>query len=329
MKIFVIGGSGFVGRHLCKALLRDGHKVTANTRYPHRHRDMELFSNSSGKTNLKLSSINPFDENTLAQSLAGEDAVINLVGILNEKKRDGSGFQKAHVDLPAAIVRACGKTRVTRYLHMSALHADKNGPSFYLQSKGQAHELVHSAQTENFNVTSFCPSVIFGEGDSFIRRFAGLLKMSPPFFPLACAEAKFQPVFVEDVTNFMAASLQDTSTYGECYKLCGPDVFTLGEIVAKVAERLHRSIKIIPLSDRISKIQAVVLDRFPGKPFSVDNYNSLKIDSVCDGDCDGDCEFPQLKAYSVKPKKLLDVLPLFLNADNGRSAKFNLIRVKK
>ncbi|MGU9958265.1 MAG: hypothetical protein ACNYPI_11865 [Arenicellales bacterium WSBS_2016_MAG_OTU3] len=176
---------------------------------------------------------------------------------------------------------------------------------------------------KNFNVTSFCPSVIFGEGDSFIRRFAGLLKMSPPFFPLACAEAKFQPVSVEDVTNFMAASLQDTNTYGECYKLCGPDVFTLGEIVAKVAERLHRSIKIIPLSNRISKIQAVVLDRFPGKPFSVDNYNSLKIDSVCD------CEFPQLKAYSVKPKKLLDVLPLFLNTDNGRSAKFNLIRVKR
>ena len=152
---------------------------------------------------------------------SGNDAVIHLVGILNEKGRDGRGFRAVHVELPRKVVQACRETGVRRILHMSALHAAQ-GPSHYLRTKGEGEDLVHAAAAEGLRVTSFRPSVIFGPRDSFINRFAGLLRFAPFFFPLACPDARFAPVYVGDVARAFALTLEDPRSFGRRYDLCGP-----------------------------------------------------------------------------------------------------------
>ena len=163
------------------------------------------------------------------------------------------------------------------------MNADVNGPSHYLRSKGQAEHHLHS-QCEDVAVTIFQPSVIFGENDSFLNRFAQLLKFIPVLFPLACADARFSPVYVGDVVKSMVDSIDDKTTHAQTYPLCGPNTYTLKELVEYTASVSGHRCKVISLSPMLSKIQAQVFEYFPGKPLSIDNYNSLKVDSVCTND---------------------------------------------
>src|SRR5690606_11318174 len=152
------------------------------------------------------------------------DEVINLVGILNERGRDGSGFKRVHVDLVAKLLRACHDTGVTRLLHMSALKANADrGPSHYLRTKGQAEQLIRN-EARAGRVTIFRLSVIFGPEASFTNRFAKLLKRLP-ILPLACADARMTPVYVNDVARAFMAALDDSRTFGRTYELCGPEIY--------------------------------------------------------------------------------------------------------
>jgi NADH dehydrogenase len=174
---------------------------------------------------------------------------------------------------------------VTSYLHMSALHADaERGPSEYLRSKGRGEVLALGATARGIGVTTYRPSVIFGPGDSFFNRFAGLLQVLPGPFPLACPDARFAPVYVGDVVQAMVRSLDDPTTLGEGYELCGPRVFLLRELVEYTASRIGRRVWVLGLSDRLARLQAQVFQHLPGKPFTLDNYLSLQVDSVCTRD---------------------------------------------
>ena len=179
-----------------------------------------------------------------------------MVGILNEKGRNGHGFARAHVELPEKLVAACRAAGVKRLLHMSALHASLNAPSHYLRTKAMGEDTVHRAAADGMHVTSFRPSVIFGPRDSFINRFAGLLKLAPGVFPLACPDSKFQPVYVENVVSAFIHALRDTGTHGQRYDLCGPKVYTLREIVSYIAEVMGRRVTIIGLNHTLSHMQA-------------------------------------------------------------------------
>ena len=168
--ICILGGSGFVGHHLCARLTEEGHQLRVLTRRREEHRDLLVLPT------LELIECNIHDIDALKQAMTGCDVVINLVGILNEKGHDGSGFRRAHVELPQKVVEACRANNIHRLLHMSALGADaKHGPSFYQRTKGEGERLVHSS---GLTVTTFRPSVMFGEHDSFFNRFGGLLKLS-------------------------------------------------------------------------------------------------------------------------------------------------------
>src|SRR5690606_1071943 len=169
-----------------------------------------------------------------------------------------------------------------RLLHMSALGAAPDAPSEYLRTKAAGEEAAH-AGAPDVRVTSFRPSTIFGPRDRFINRFAGLLKLAPGVFPLACADTRFQPVYVEDVARAFVASLEAYRTYGARYDLCGPKVYRLRDIVAYVAALEQRRTRVLALGERLSRLQAAVLEYAPGKPFSRDNYLSLTVDSVCRG----------------------------------------------
>jgi uncharacterized protein YbjT (DUF2867 family) len=303
--VCVLGGTGFVGSHLVARLAATGRQVRVITRRRERHRDLLVLPG------VQLVEGDIHDPAVLEHHFTGCEAVINLVGILNEKGHNGSGFRRAHVDLARHVVEACRKRGVARLLHMSALNADSgSGPSLYLRTKGEAENLVrtHSGDT---GTTVFRPSVIFGPGDSFLNRFAGLLRISP-VLPLACPNARFAPVYVGDVVERFMDALEDRFTFGERYDLCGPRIYSLMELVRYTARTIGVRRLIIGLPEWASKLQATVFEYVPGKPFSLDNYRSLQRDSVCPGG--GTC-----------PTTLESVAPSYLGR-NDRNARMQRLR---
>jgi len=303
-KICLLGGTGFVGKRLAARLSGAGHDVVILTRRAVRHRDLLVLPTA------RLAEGDVHDAEFLRQQFEGKDTVINLIGILNEKGRSGKGFARAHAELPEKVVQACRETGVPRLLHMSALHAAPTAPSHYLRSKALGEEAVHRAESPDFRVTSFRPSVVFGPGDGFLNRFAGLLRLTPGVFPLACPDARFQPVYVEDVVRAFTESLDNHKTFGQRYDLCGPQVYTLREIVEYVAQLIGRRVCVIGLPDGLSYLQAAMLEFMPGKPFSLDNYRSLQIDSVCEKG------FPEV--FGITPTSLEEIAPGYLKKGIGQ-----------
>jgi len=324
LNICILGGSGFIGRKLCARLVAEGHAVTVLTRHRARHREVlvlpgvraiegDVYNRTFLQSVFEGQGLpGPAERlnavTRIAATAPRADVVINLVGILNERGHRGRGFQRAHTELPALIVEACHAAGVPRLLHMSALNAARGAPSHYLRTKAMGEEIVHRANAPELRVTSFRPSVIFGAGDSFTNRFAGLLRLTPGVFPLACAHARFQPVFVGDVVHAFVAALAHTATFGQTYNLCGPTIYSLGELVEYIGREIGRRVRVIPLPDVLARLQAGVLEFVPGKPFSIDNYHSLQIDSVCRGD--------NLRmwrtVFGIAPESLESVAPRYL-----------------
>jgi NADH dehydrogenase len=237
------------------------------------------------------------------------DAVINLIGILNQTRH--AKFRQLHVELVDTLVDAAIKAGVRRLLHMSALHADAGrGSSDYLRTKGEGENRAHTHGSSGLLVTSFRPSVIFGAGDSFFNRFAGLLRLSPLIFPLACPGSRFAPVWVGDVAEAFYRALLDDATAGQHFELCGPEVFSLRELVEYTAKTAGLRRLILPLNDGMSRLQARLLGVVPGRPFTLDNYLSLQTDSICD-----DNGFDRL---GITPQAIGSIVPGYLANDNQR-----------
>lgn len=306
MRVGILGGSGFVGQALAARLAADGHRVRVWTRRRERHRELLVLPE------LELVEGDVYQPDFLREQFAGLDAVVNLVGILNESGRSGRGFFRAHAELPERVVEAMRGVGVNRLLHMSALNATAQAPSHYLRSKAVGEEAVRRS---GLRWTIFRPSVIFGPRDSFVNRFAALLRLMPGVFPLACPDARLQPVYIGDVVHAYAQALTDERTVGQQYNLCGPEACTLREIVTRIAGWTGRRVRIIGLNRMLSFAQALVMEFAPGKPFSLDNYRSLQLDSVCPG------PFPAI--FGLEPASLETIVPTYLNA--GR--RFDRLRV--
>ncbi len=302
-RVCVLGGTGFVGQYIVEYLAEQGHEITVISRHRERKRDLLVLPT------VKIVTADVHDPQVLKVQLAEQDAVINLIGILNESGRNT--FRQVHVELARKLAEACTINQVPRVLQMSALKASPDGTSKYLRSKAEAENLLHKLHSAD--VTSFQPSVIFGPHDQFFNRFASLLRLPPRIapFPLACARARFAPVFVEDVAQAFVKSLTNKQTYGQRYALCGPKTYTLKELVEYTAQICGISKFIVPLGDSVSRAQGLIMGVLPGKPFTLDNYLSSTIDSVCDE------EFPAL--FGIKPTSLESQVPLYLGASTGAS----------
>lgn len=291
----IIGGTGFVGRHLLTRLGNAGYHCVVPTRRAFRHRDLKLYPK------VELHELD--DRLSFAALLADCSLVVNLAGILSES--GGASFQAVHVDLVREIVAAAQAAGVPRLLHMSALHADAaQGGSAYLRSKGAGEDVAHGA---DLKVTSFRPSVIFGRGDSFFNRFRSLLEMAPGVMPLACPQAQFAPVWVEDVVDAMVRSIDDERTVGQRYDLCGPRVLTLQALMTYTARRLGKRVWTIGLDDKRSQLMARVLDKLPGAPLTLDNYLSMQTPSVCS-------EHNGLLQLGIHPTDIDTIVPTYLGA---------------
>lgn len=293
LKIVILGGTGFVGRHMVPRLQADGHRISVLSR----NRDLNL--ELGVLPGVMVENCDVHDRAALTRKLEGADAVINLVGILNESGSDGSGFRKAHVELTETVIAACKKMGVHRLLQMSALRAGE-GASHYLRTRADAESRVRDSRLA---WTIFRPSVIYGLGDGLFFRFASLLRITP-MLPLARANAKFAPVHVGDVAEAFARALAHPHSIGHTYELFGPRVISLGEIVEWTARLKGLRRWIFGLPDPLGYLQAMIGEWLPGKPISRDNFRSLLIDSVGEKDGLGELGIVAMPMEMIVPAML-------------------------
>ncbi len=300
--ILVLGGTGYVGRQVCARLAKAGWRVTVPSRQPEKAAPLRKLSQ------LEVVPADVHDEAALTHLLAGQDAVVNLVAILHG---DAAAFDKVHVELPKKLARACAAAGVRRLVHISALGASTDAPSMYQRSKARGEAaLQNAADAGKLDLTMLRPSVIFGAEDKFLNVFAQLQRIAP-FIPLAGADTRFQPVWVEDVAEAVLRCLQDPATIGQTFDACGPDVFTLRELVkhagqwAGVNGGRGRAVFGLPLA--VARAQAWLMELAPGEPLmSRDNLDSMAVDNVASA------RMPGLEALGITTAALATIAPGYL-----------------
>ncbi len=315
-RILVLGGSGFVGRALCERLHRAGARVTVPTR------------NLAGPARLlwplprvQLVLADVHAPGTLAQLLPGHHAVVNLVAILHGSEKE---FQHVHVDLPRQLAQACAQTSVRRLLHVSALGASAQGPSLYQRSKAAGEAVLqHAEAAGNLALTTLRPSVIFGPEDRFLNLFANLQRLLP-VMALAGADARMQPVAVNDVADALVRCLREPASAGHTFEICGPQVYTLRELVRLAGQyagiRGGRGRPVIGLPNALGYLQALALEMLPGRTLmSRDNLRSLGVPNVASG------QLPGLADLVIAPTPLEAFAPDYLGAA-GQAAAFDAMR---
>lgn len=301
--VCLIGGSGFLGRRLANQLCTRGVAL----RIPTRRRE-RVKSELIVLPNTEVIEADINDGDVLGKIIAGCEIVINLTGILHE--RSAGDFRRIHAELPRKIVNACRSNGVTRLIHVSALKAAHDAPSEYLRSKAAGEQQIRAAEANGVRTTIFRPSVIFGRDDAFLNMFARLAKFSP-LLPLGCPDARFQPIFVEDVARAIAESLDNPQTFSRTFDLCGPNVYRLQELVAYVCSLRGLKRPIFRLSPAMTRLQASILERLPGKLMTPDNVRSMQVDNVCD------CAFPSILGF--EPRAMEAVVPLYLGGTTQSS----------
>jgi NADH dehydrogenase len=306
--ILILGGTGFVGSNLCERLVRRHGGGSLRITVPSRRRDRARHLQLLPTVDVQQADVH--DDGELARLVAGRTAVINLVAILHGSEKD---FERVHLDLPRRLAQACKVAGVARLLHVSALGAALDAPSLYLRSKAAGETALRDACPA---ATVFRPSVIFGAGDRFMNQFARLQAVFP-IMPLACADARFQPVWVEDVAEAIVRALDDPATAGETFECAGPRVFTLAQLVQLAGRWSGRERPIVPLPAALGRLQALVMELMPGEPLmSRDNLRSMQVPNVASSDG------PGLTSLGIVPTDIKAVVPAMLQP-GGEAGRLN------
>lgn len=300
--VLVLGGTGFVGRHVCEALQRAGHTMTVPTRH---------IKNAAKVQHLPLLTVltaDVHDPAALARLVPGHDVVINLVAILHGNE---AAFQRVHVELPTHLAQACQDAGVKRLIHVSALGAAADAPSRYQRSKAAGEAAL---QAGGLDLTVIRPSVIFGADDRFLNLFARMQRVLP-VVPLAGAACRFQPVWVEDVARAIVFALTRPTTIGQTIEAVGPEVFTLAQLVKLAGQAAGCERPVFALPTALAYFQAVFMEMLPGEPLmSTDNLYSMEVDNVASSP---DLQVPGLASWGIEAADLRAVLPTYLGTQPG------------
>jgi NADH dehydrogenase len=269
MKILVVGGSGFIGSHLCRELKNRGHSVTALSRSPGNDDLPKGISKAMGNVTAYDSMHEAFD---------GMDVAVNLVALSPLFKPSGGDemHDRVHRQGTENVVRACEEHGVSRLVQMSALGADPNGDTAYIRSKGTAEELVTSS---SLDWVIFRPSVVFGDGGEFV---SFTKKLAPPYVtPLpGGGKTRFQPIWVQDLVPMLADACEDDDHVGETYEIGGPEKLTLAEVAETIHGAAGRSVTVVPVPMALAGVGLSVAGKIPGFPMGADQYRSLKFDNT-------------------------------------------------
>lgn len=267
----VFGGSGFIGRYVVKRLAAQGYIVRVAVR------DVE-----SAKLLCSIGGIGqiiplyaPLSEEALiARATEGADEVINLTGILTERRK--GDFYRVHADGAGRIARLAASSIAQKFIHISAIGADHTSPSDYARSKAQGEAAVFAAFP---GATVLRPSIVFGAEDNFFNRFAAMAALSP-VLPIVSGNTKFQPVYVGDVAAAIEMALTVTEASGRTYEIAGPDVKSFRQLIEIMLKIINRRSLVwdIPLS--LAKVQAACLERLPGKLLTLDQIKLLQCDNI-------------------------------------------------
>jgi uncharacterized protein YbjT (DUF2867 family) len=303
--VLVLGGTGFVGRHVCEKLHRQGWRITVPTRRAVNAAHVQPLPR------VTVIEADVHDSTQLIALMQGHDAVVNLVAILHGSE---DAFEKVHVELPLSMAEACVANGLRRVVHVSALGVSLDAPSRYQRSKARGEEVLRGA---SLDLTILRPSVIFGAGDRFLNLFARMQSVLP-LVPLAGARARFQPVWVEDVASAVVAALRDTdlpmSSVGQTFECAGPEVYTLADLVRIAGRHGSRQRPILPLPGALARLQARVMEMLPGEPLmSRDNLDAMSVDNVASN------QWPGLASLGIAAASPLTIAPTYLGDQGGRS----------
>ena len=296
-RVVVLGGTGFIGLNLCEQLARAGIKATVATR-----------SAQAGKRlahlpNVTVLPIDVYNDDALTSLLKGHDAVVNLVAILHGSQQQ---FERTHVQLVDTLAKACTAAGVHRVVHVSALGADTNAPSVYQRSKAAGEDTLRNYP--QLHTTVLRPSVVFGAQDKFLNLFATLTRLTP-VMPLAGANTRFAPVWVNDVAQAIVQSLHSPHTIGQVVDCVGPDVFKLSELVGFCARWQGKWVWVLGLPRALGMAQAALLEFAPGPTLmSRDNVRSMQVDNIASPNSGA----LQLDQLGIKASSLMAIGPTYI-----------------
>ncbi|MDE2432593.1 MAG: complex I NDUFA9 subunit family protein [Burkholderiales bacterium] len=316
-RIVVLGGSGFVGSSLCEQLAAHPGFAGVSLVVPTRRRSQARHLLTLPGVHVQECLVH--DEAALASVLRGADVVINLIAILHGSARE---FEQVHVELPRKLATVCQREQVRRVIHVSALGVPatpEQAPSHYLQSKARGEQIWRQS---GLDVTLLRPSVIFGARDRFLNLFAELQSVLP-VVALAGADARFQPVWVEDVARAIVRCVLDPRTIGQTIECAGPQVYTLAELVRLAGRCSGHARPVVPVPEAVGRLQALMLSILPGEPLmSGDNLDSMKVPNVATG------SVPGLASLGIEPASLEAIGPTYLRRGQGWAERLNAWRAQ-
>jgi NADH dehydrogenase len=300
--VTVFGGSGFIGRHVVRALARRGYRVRVAVRRP----DLAEYVQPLGA----VGQIMPIQANlrhrwSVDRAVQGADAVVNLVGILAEGGQQT--FDAVQAFGARAVAEATRAAGITNLVHVSAIGADAASASVYARTKAMGEAAIRETVPE---AVILRPSIVFGPEDDFFNRFAALARMSPALPLIGGGETKFQPVFVGDVAEVVARAVDGELARGSVYELGGPEVATFRQCMELMLKVVRRKRLLVPLPFGLATLKARVLQMLPGKLLTVDQVELLKSDNVVSEEARA--EGRTLEALGISPRTMAAILPSYL-----------------
>ena len=295
----VLGGSGFIGRYVVKRLAARGEVIAVGCRNAEEAKFLKPMGDVGQIVPLNVAIS---DERLLPAFLAGNDALVNCVGILQERR--SQTFERVHHTGPARLARLAREAGVGRLVHLSAIGADSRSPSAYARTKAAGEQAVRDAFP---TATILRPSVVFGPEDQFFNRFAAMAMVSPVLPLIGGGETRFQPVYVGDVADAVVRCLEDPTTAGRVYELGGPKIYTMRELFELLLDEIRRKRWLVDIPFGLAAAQARLMSVLPNPPLTPDQVELLKRDNVVSSGA------MTLASLAISPTPAEIIVPTYLD----------------